>query len=95
FIFFVQFENSFKFFHWTKNIKTVFEPYDSSNFPKKEVNISTLINELDAKQKLYNSDESSDGISELRSNFPGGSAYKIGKSVAKNITEIETFIDRK
>ncbi len=38
---------------------------------------------------------SSDGISELRSNFPGGSAYKIGKSVAKNITEIETFIDRK
>nr|WP_282460557.1 hypothetical protein [Mycoplasmopsis bovis] len=90
-----KWKNLKEFSNWTKNIKTVFEPYDSSNFPKKEVNISTLINELDAKQKLYNSDESSDGISELRSNFPGGSAYKIGKSVAKNITEIETFIDRK
>ncbi len=90
-----KWKNLKEFSNWTKNIKTVFEPYDSSNFPKKEVNISTLINELDAKQKLYNSDDTNNNISESRSNFPGGSTYKIGKSGAKNIAEIETFIDRK
>ncbi len=90
-----KWKNLKEFSNWTKNIKTVFVPYGSSNFPKKEVNISTLINELDAKQKLYNSDDTNNNISESRSNFPGGSTYKIGKSGAKTIAEIETFIDKK
>ncbi len=47
-----KWKNLKEFSNWTKNIKTVFEPYDSSNFPKKEVNISTLINELECKAKI-------------------------------------------
>lgn len=83
-----------EFSNWTKNIKTVFEPYNSTKLSKKEVNISIPINETDTKQKLYNADNSNNNINESRTNFPGGSSYRIDKSGAKSILEIESFIDK-
>lgn len=38
-----------EFFNWIKNIKIVFEFYNSIKLFKKEVNISILINEIDIK----------------------------------------------
>lgn len=38
-----------EFFNWIKNIRIVFEFYNSIKLVKKEVNISILINEIDIK----------------------------------------------
>lgn len=38
-----------EFFNWIKNIKIVFEFYNSIKLFKKEVNISVLINDVDIK----------------------------------------------